>query len=161
MMDGKREAFMKMWIFVAMYVILLFLPGCVTFEMSKPEGFAEYKVEKNIYRAISSDGIRIKVYQVRNDSQGDVDMWKKSAGHFLKGQGYVEQSRKEIVTVEKKKGVYTEYNHRYYGSSYIYSLTIFADNGELYIVEVAGVKDAYNKKRESILGAIRNIRISR
>lgn len=135
-------------------VTILLLPviisaGCEdrNFVFNAPSGFAEFTKEKSSYKAISSDGIRLKVYNIKSDHSGDVKMWNNAVEYYLKGLGYHLISGKDIAA-GNLKGCYSEYSYRYYGENYIYSLALFVKEKRICIIE-AGGKDAYYKKRRA------------
>jgi hypothetical protein len=137
---------------------LLLGTGCETIEYQKPEGFAEYKRKGKEIKAISADGVVIKVSMIKNDPYGDSRMWMESVNLSLKGRGYKKLSSREISAGSSLKGVYTEYIYRHYGRNYIYSLTLFADGEQLYLVESGGIESYYKKRRDSILAAIKSLK---
>ncbi len=136
----------------------LLAAGCETIEYKKPEGFARYKREGKVIKAISADGVVIKVNMIKNDPYGDSRMWMESVNLYLKGKGYKKLTGREITAGSNLKGIYTEYIYRYYGRNYIYSLTLFADEKQLYLVESGGRENDYKKRRESIIAAIKSLK---
>jgi hypothetical protein len=132
--------------------------GCETIEYKKPEGFAEYKREGKQIKAISADGVVIKVKMIKNDPHGNSPMWMESVNLYLKSKGYKKLTSREISARSSLKGIYTEYIYRHYGRNYIYSLTLFADSDQLYLVESGGIENYYKKRRESILAAIKSLK---
>jgi hypothetical protein len=139
-------------------IVTLLGTGCETIEYQKPEGFARYKSEGKEIKAISADGVVIKVNMIRNDPYGDSGMWMESVNLYLKSNGYKKLTSREISAGSSLKGIYTEYIYRYYGRNYIYSLTLFADGEQIYLVESGGMEKYYMKRKDSILAAIKSLK---
>ena len=70
--------------------------SCVSYTITTPDGFAEYEQEGNVFRAISADGIKIRVRQIENKPYGDAEMWMKSIKLYLDGNGYKETDKNAI-----------------------------------------------------------------
>ena len=49
---------------------------------------------------------------------------------------------------------YTEYKYLFNGENYIYSLTLFVDKKNIFIIESGGIEAYYKKKRESIIKSL-------
>ncbi|MFC1671106.1 hypothetical protein ACFL20_12015 [Spirochaetota bacterium] len=127
--------------------------------MKKPMGFAQYKMKGNLYRAISSDGVHLRVYRVENEPFGDSKMWKQSVDFYLKGKGYHRIKQTDVENGNGKKGDYSEYIYRFNGMNYIYSLTLYNDDKYIFVIETGGVESFFNNRRDSILKAIRAFKI--
>ncbi len=149
---------MKKILLLSLSFLTLLGAGCETIDYNIPEGFARYKREGKQIRAISSDGVVIKASLIENDPYGDSPMWMESVNLYLKSEGYKKLGSREISTVSNMKGIYTEYIYRYYGNNYIYSLTLFADKQQLYLMESGGRESFYKKRRESIITAIKSLK---
>ncbi len=148
---------MKRLLLLTLSFLIFLGAGCETIDYKKPEGFARYKRERKQIKAISSDGVVIKASLIENDPYGDSPMWMESVNLYLKSKGYKKLSSREISTGSNLKGIYTEYIYRYYGKNYIYSLTLFTDKQQLYLVESGGRESYYKKRRESIISAIKSL----
>ena len=144
-------------------LLCLLFAGCETSEYSikKPEGFAEYKKTGKVYNAISAEGIRLRVYTVKNEPYGNPEMWMESVNIYLKSRGYKRIDKRKISGSGNIKGFYTEYIYRYYGDNYIYSLTIFDKKDNLYLIESGGIDYYYKKRKKSIIGAIKEFKIGK
>lgn len=132
--------------------------ACETLEYKKPEGFAEYKRKGKQIKAISADGVVIKINIIKNEPYGDSRMWMELVDLSLKGKGYKKLNGREISVAGSLKGIYTEYLYRHYGRNYIYSLTIFADGKQLYLVESGGLENYYKKRKDLVFTAIKSLK---
>lgn len=139
------------FLFAALGLVSVLFCGCgYNFIITKPSGFAEYKKKSGVYRAISPDGVRLRVYGIKNDPYGDADMWGKSVGLYLKGQGYQEISKGDVQASGGLAGRQTVYVYRYNGTNYYYSLALFVTKKAVYIMESAGPDEAYKKRQASL-----------
>ena len=138
---------------ITIILSFLIILGCETgknYRVKSPDDFAEFTKEKSHFKAISADGVRLRVYSIDNDPYGDMKMWKGAISNYLKGTGYQINSQKEVVASNNLKGDYTEYLYRYNGENYIYSVTLFVDRDNIYIIEAGGIESYYKKRRNSI-----------
>ena len=140
-------------------VFMLLCTGCTSFTVPGPAGFAEYPVKKGVYRAITSDGVRLRVYRIKNEPFGDASMWNASAALYLKKKGYREKNSVPVTAGSGIKGTLSEYLYHYYGKDYVYALALFTDRSYLYIIEAGGTQKEYGKKRESLVSAIRGFSV--
>jgi hypothetical protein len=157
MVNGKKGI-------VIVILSLIAVSGCETekrYTIKTPVGFAEYTKEKSSFKAISSDGVRLKVYRIDNRPYGDMNMWKGAVTHYLKGRGYRVGSQREIAASNKLRGHYTEYLYRYNGENYIYSLTLFVDGESIYVIEAGGIDSYYKKRWSAIERIISEFRVER
>ena len=140
---------------IAILFMFIIIVGCEdrNFVFNAPAGFAEFTKERSSYKAISSDGIRLKVYTIKSDHSGDVKMWKNAVEFYLKGLGYHPILQKDIAAANLN-GSYSEYSYRYYGENYIYSLALFVKEKSICIIEAGGKVAYYKKRRDSILKSI-------
>jgi hypothetical protein len=140
---------------ISAVILTIMISGCSPkFTIKAPDGFAVFNRETKIYKAISSDGIKITAYTVDNDPYGDIGMWKEAVDFYLRGNGYHEALKKDIAAGNNMKGVYTEYLYRFNAENYIYSLALFVDEKNIYIIQTGGIKSFYDGKREGILKSI-------
>jgi len=138
---------MKKIIGIFIIILAFILVSCgPSFQVKKPEGFAQYPIKNNVYRAISPDGTRVKLRVEKNKPYGTAKMWNDAANLHLKNRGYGKLQQKNIETSNGMKGHYTEYIYRYLGKNYIYSVTVFADKERIYIVEASGIEKYYKNK---------------
>ncbi|MCU0849292.1 MAG: hypothetical protein MUD12_15525 [Spirochaetes bacterium] len=152
----------KPGIIFSLSVIAALLAGCgsMNFSISEPKGFARYKKDTAVFRAISSSGIRMKACRVKNDPYGDADMWSRSVELHLKGLGYHEISRSGLSAASGQKGELREYAYRFNGENYVYSLALFVTKKEIFIIEAAGIEAEFKKRRADIRKSIDGFAIS-
>ncbi len=138
---------------------LLTVSGCSTFRAQKPSSFAEYKIKTDSYRAISSKGVLFKIKSIKNEPYGSKEMWQESISYYFKTYGYQKKKSRDITTGKNVKGIYTEYSYRYNGENYIYSITIFVNKKNIFVIEASGIDKFYNNKREMIFSSIKKMEI--
>lgn len=147
---------------IIVIILTLVVIGCETGRVYKtevPVGFAEYTRERAYFKAISSDGVRLRIYRVDNRPYGDMNMWRGAVSHYLKGMGYRIAAQKKIAASDNLRGHYTEYLYRYNGEDYIYALTLFVDRDTIYVIEAGGIDSYYKKRREAIEKVISAFRV--
>jgi len=144
---------------VFILALSLGLSGCVHYTYSSPGGFAQYKTQWTTFRAISSDGVKVRVNQHDNEPHGDSSMWMESVELYLTGNGYREISNSDIETASGKKGRFVEYIYNYYGQNYIYSLGVFVVGGRIFVVEMCGQETCYKNRRDSLIASIKNMKV--
>lgn len=146
-------------------VILLAMGGLVCrsadYRVTTPEGFAVFDREQHRYRAISSDGVVVKVYAVANNPFGDAGMWGTAVEHYLKSMGYQQIVKKEMATSENLKGLYMEYLYKYNAEDYIYSLALFLHDKDIYLFQSGGQKKYYDKRRSSIMRSLNGLSLKK
>lgn len=149
---------MKKKFIFALLFSFVFSAGCTSsFQTVKPSGFAEYEKKGDVYQAISSDGVRIRVFRVNNEPYGDTSMWGESVSIFLKSIGYKELVKKNLDY--SKKWVYTEYIYWHFGNNYIYSIALNADQKNIYVIESTGIDSFFNKKRDLVIKFIEGFKL--
>ncbi|HPB81228.1 MAG TPA: hypothetical protein PK200_04225 [Spirochaetota bacterium] len=151
---------MKYKILFAIGIAVLLSVACETtrYSMGTPEGFAKFEKEQQLIKFVSSDSIRIKARSIKNEPYGDIAMWSDTVKHYLTSNGYHEVSVKEIATPENLQGRYTEYRIRYNAEDYIYAVALFVDRENIFIVEAGGEKKHYDRKRNSVVDAVKSFR---
>lgn len=149
------------YIFNFFMISIILTASCTPkYIFNKPDGFAEYKIKNDIYKAISSDGIKIKVYFAKNEPYGEASMWMESTDSYLKGIGYTSISSDKVVAESGKSGICNEYKYLYYGRVYEYIVSIFIDKDNIYIIEASGLEKYFNKRKEAILNGIKKFKIN-
>ncbi len=137
---------------------VLSICGCAGFEMTKPADFSAYRSDRDWYRALASDGVRIRGRLVESRSHGSTAMWRSSAEHYLRKKGYRFKTRSVITTRSGLKGSHAEFRYRYFGREFVYTMTVFVKEKYLGVVETSGEKDYYEKHRKELLEAIKTYR---
>lgn len=146
----------KAGMILSLCVFAAILSGCgsMNFSITEPKGFARYKKDTAVFRAISSSGIRMKARRVENDPYGDADMWSRSVELHLKGLGYHEIARSGLSAAGGQKGELREYAYRFNGENYVYSLALFVTKKDIFIIEAAGIEAEFKKRRADIRRSI-------
>ena len=134
-------------------LLLLSVLSCVKYRIPTPAGFVEFHKDK-YYKAISSDGVKVRVTRVDNDPPGDLKMWESAMNHFLSGNGYRLVGKEELSGPERLRGFYREYVYRYNGENYRYSISIYVDEKNIYIIEAGGQEAFYLNRKKDLLRSI-------
>ncbi|MDH4129345.1 MAG: hypothetical protein OEV44_11350 [Spirochaetota bacterium] len=146
-----------------LFIVLIIVIACNKVQIDTPEGFVQYTKERNYYKGISSDGIVIKSHRVEQNSSEkstDINLWSKEMAIVFKSKGYVNEKTEKIQTINGLKGSYTEYSLFHNGEVYLYAISLFTDDDDLYLVEVGGQKKYFDKRREAIMKAIKSLQVN-
>jgi hypothetical protein len=157
MADMKR-------VYVIMCAAVILAMACDTaqkrpFSMQSPAGFAVYTKELKMIRSISSDGVRLRAWHVKNDPPGDTTMWNEAVTAHLTGLGYHRKDQAEITSDGGSRGLYSEYSYWYNGEDYSYALALFGDSDYMYVIECTGKADQYQKRKDSVMKSIKSFAI--
>lgn len=129
--------------------------ACGTIDFATPSGFAKYTRDAKDYRAISADGIRIKVRRLKNDPYGDLKMWSDAAGQYLADQGYRRIMDGTLDAPGGFEGRYEEYRAIYNGKTYAYITGYLVGKDDIYIIETTGEESVFGKRRDAIMRSIK------
>jgi hypothetical protein len=141
-------------------LLLIFgLAGCQP-GMVVPEKFAPYR-KSSAVKAISADGVRLKVKTIANDPWGDIALWTGTVEMHLKEQGYKTIKSEDISSARNGKGRYILSLYSFQNRDYAYMITLFVQKSALFdrivVVEAAGPFNAYEKHEAAIQKAITTI----
>jgi len=140
-------------------IFLLFLLSCGSIDFPKPRGFADYEDKSSTYRAVTPEGVRLKVRFIKNESKATTSMWIQSINHQLQGKGYHRKLKRDISSSDGKKGMYAEYNYRHYGRNHSYFICIFAKKDKIYIIECGGLSKDYTLHKTALLDAVQKCKV--
>lgn len=142
----------------AMLISPLVIAGCrtdgVNYRIDAPSGFAVYEKDTETFRAISADGVRIRVRRVENNPPGDAAMWGQAIEAHLKNRGYLRVADRQVTARNGLTGTFTEYAYWYNAEEYRYAVTIFVAAENIYLVEAGGIAERYARRREGIIGSL-------
>ena len=130
--------------------------SCVSFNIESPSGFVDYKKERGWHRSIAPEGVRLRAKLIKDESQGNAEMWRISTEYHLKKMGYIPVNTIKILSASGDEGSHIEYEARYFGRDFIYTATIFVKGPHLAVIETTGEKHFYEKYRAEILKSIKS-----
>src|SRR5690242_1999645 len=86
-------------------IVMLVLVACKGVEMRAPDGFVVYaRPAGSDFRAISAEGIALRVKRTPNEPRSDVGLWSKSLRLNLEQRGYMIRSEETIQTTTGLSG---------------------------------------------------------
>ena len=136
---------------------MVVFPGCSTTEytMSLPDDFAIYNMEKKVYKAVTAGGVKIRVYRVKNDPYGSLDMWFSAIDIHLKAGGYIKKGSEDFKSPQNFKSRVSEYGYLYNGKDYTYLLALLMHGDFIYIIESGGLQDRLEKHKKDIISSMK------
>jgi hypothetical protein len=140
-------------------LLVLFQVGCIaTLPKSEiPKGFALYP-DKNVFKAVSPDGVMYRIRTEKNDPFADLPFWKKAIKKRMMDAGYNFVDESEIDT-QNRQGYLIELTAPLGNKDYSYLIAIFlGEQKEIVIVESCGEIGRFILKRDDIIAAIKEIR---
>jgi len=143
---------------LALIAILVFV-ACKGVEMRAPDGFVVYlKPADSEFRAISAEGIALRVKRTPNEPLSDVTLWSKSLRLNLEQRGYIIRSEEAIRTTGGLSGSVLKTASRVENQDFGYICGLFVVDRDLYIVESAGAYPEFGAKENQILDAIKTFK---
>lgn len=131
--------------------------GCKSVHMRAPEGFVVYsKISGPEYRAISAEGIGIRVKRTANEPASDVMLWSRSLKLNLENRGYVIRSEEPVQTTKGLRGSLLKTASKVGNQDFGYFCALFVVERDLFFVEAAGPYPEFGARESQILEAIRS-----
>jgi hypothetical protein len=143
-------------------LILLFLFACSDFKIETPEGFAQIAVDHFnqrdvLYKAVSPEGIILRVKKVENYPRMELDFWLKALINQLQKEGYTLIGEEERFETKQRKGAYITWGLPYGNATYIYLTSLLVCDDEILITEAAGEHIIFNDYKDALIKSIRSI----
>ena len=146
---------LKKSIGMAIAVFLLLLPACTPSPgYNLPAGFAAYPDKDNV-KGVSPEGIVYRIRHAENKPSADLPFWKEALKKRMvdAGYGFLSESDTEI---NRHPAYLLELTAPVGNRDYIYMMAIYLeDKDRIAIIESAGEVVEFNKRRASILEAIK------
>lgn len=144
--------------------LALVLLGFVVFgachpSMVTPEKFARYR--GGAFKAITADGVRLKVRSLPNEPFGDLDLWSGTVELHLKEQGYRLQ-KKERVQSSSGPGQSLTALYGFQNRDYIYMINVFVKQtglrSRVILVEAGGPYSEFQKHEAAIQESLKTLK---
>jgi len=148
---------MKTLRFTGMLLIIV-NASCINYTINIPDDFVVYDREAH-FKAITADGIRMKIKKIKNEPKGDILLWSRTIELHLKSRGYQIIKNDEIKTVSGLQGRAMLSLFKYHRKDYSYLTAIFVHKKYVYLIESAGPYDIFNNHQKNIYKSIRSFRI--
>jgi len=143
-------------------VLIVVLTACSDFKIEKPDGFAEvvvdyYKSGHVLYKAVSPEGILLKVKKVENYPRMELNFWTKALMSQLQKEGYTVIGEEQRFETTQREGVYFKWGLPYGNASYIYLTSLIVYENEILIMEAAGEQSIFKDYEDAIIMSMQSI----
>ena len=149
----------NLWWKGALVLLLVLLGGACHPAMVKPDKFARFK--GGAFKAITADGVRVKVRSLPNEPYGDLKLWSGTVELHLKEQGYRLQ-KKEAVTSAGGPGQSLTALYGFRNRDYVYMVNVFVKGTGLFsrviLVEAAGPYEEFQKHEGAIRKSLETLK---
>jgi len=144
---------------LATLAAIALLAGCATIRpvLEAPRGFAEYG-DKLIYRAVSPEGVLLRVRLVANDPPQSLEFWAEALENQLSGSGYARLG-KEPFEAPAGKGILYEWAAPVGEEDWIYLSGLCVTTRGIAVAEAAGEYGTYQKRRQAIIESLRSLQL--
>lgn len=129
-------------------------------EFELPKNFIKYHERGYITRAMSADGVLIRLQRQENVEGGTLTFWSQLSRRVLvERKGIALDEGMEIVTKEKSKMTLFSGSREVAGKKYGYLIALGVSEDYIYIVEAWGEKDKFAAAQKEVEKAVKTIRI--
>jgi len=122
-----------------------------------PEGFAEQRA-KDGYKAVSPEGVLLRVRTARNYPKQELFFWKKALRAHLLDEGYHLLNDGEAFSAGVNEGVLYEWVLPYGQKDYIYLTAVIPAGRRIIIAEAAGEHTLFRKYSNAIHASLLTIK---
>ena len=146
-----------LWALVAI-PMLLAVTACETVpaNLTTPGGFAEYSATEKAYRAITPEGVVLRVRSVANEPAQSLKFWSEALEVQLTKSGYI-LLEKATFSSPAGAGIAFEWNAPFNGEDWVYLTAIAVSADKITIAEAAGEHEHYQDYRQSIVESLSSI----
>lgn len=144
-------------LFLLLSALLLSILSCRQFDLEAPEGFAESS-SNDQFRAISPEGVVLRVRSVRNNPVQDLVFWSKALENQLTLEGYIALGQEGTLDIPSGEGWYKEWGVPYGAESFVFLTAIFLHKKAIFIAEAAGEGTQFARHREAIMDSLTNLK---
>ncbi|MBN1499709.1 MAG: hypothetical protein JW982_06130 [Spirochaetes bacterium] len=139
----------------------VFLVSCASAPVVsyKSDKFAHFQKYRSIYKAVSSNNVRIIAYKVDSETKENqvAELWINEIKLVLKSKGYNFIKSESFLSDKGENVVFSEFETYFNGELYIYSLAIMPEKNKLIISEAGGRKTDYSACRNDVIKIIKSI----
>ena len=128
-------------------------------EIDVPEGFTVLKYEGyRTFEALSGDDCKIVINERENIHEGSLDFIVDSIVKIqtLEKQ-YELKDKKDFTTNSGEKGRNLIFEHIVEGILYTYVIGIVSNEDDIWVIEAAGEKEAFEKRKDAILESFKTL----
>lgn len=136
-------------------IIPLFFIACkAPYTMETPKSFRKYE-DTNEFKMITANGVMLKAREVENYPKGDLEFWTDAMGRHLTERGYIQKETRCFTTHAAKKACTLDFLLPYGTEDWAFSETIFVEDDDIILVEVAGPFDRHAKVADEVKEALK------
>ena len=140
---------------VMLPILALFLVACGPhYAMNLPKSFRKFE-EADAFKLITADGVMLKTREVENYPKGDLDFWTDALGRHLTERGYLLNETACFSTNAGEKACTLTFLLPHGTEDWVYSETIFVEDADIVLVEVAGPFDRHAKVKDELAAALK------
>lgn len=110
------------------------------------------------YRAASANGVVLGVRTEKNELHANVDFWTDAIDLRLRRQGYVADAARAVTSATGMPGKQVRYSREEDRRTVRYWVTVYVTDTNVYVVEAAGDKDAFDPQEKSIEGIVTSLK---
>jgi len=143
---------------LVLIVFCMFLVSCSNLRIERPDGFADFK-ERNLYRAVSPEGMLFGVRTVDNYPRKNLDFWAEALKNQLKKEGYRLVREGEPFSAGQHNGMLFEWGVPYANESYIYLTAVLVSGNRIAIAEAGGEHTVYQKHRDALIASLQSLNL--
>lgn len=148
--------------FLSTVAYALALSACGNaFQASTPPGFVELAdQEEYAYRATNADGLVVAVREIEHDPKGELSFWTKAIEKQLRERaGYALIGTRDVKAKTGESGKQLRFGHDQGKTPYLYTVTVFVTDDNLFVIEAGGTKALMEKHAAQLDWTIANFRI--
>ena len=124
------------------------------FVTNTPSGFAELEQQRHAgfdYRATHPDGLVTSVRVIANEPQAFLSFWSRAIENQMRdSRGYSLLGKKAVTSHDGTPGEQLQFGHDEGQKPHLYTLTLFADQNDIFILEQGGEKELYERHRSEL-----------
>lgn len=148
------------WLFSSLFVTV----QCRSFDATAPDGFAVYdngwgSVFSKEFKAITSDGIRYRVREVKNEPKGDAVLWQQTLRKSLEKRGFRIINDSFLTTDQNKRANFIDSQLSAGGHDYLYFIAFIVDNDRIIVTEAGGKKESMEPYKTQLQKAVKSLKI--
>ena len=138
-----------------MLAALITLTACKTVPagLALPEGFAEYSGESAGYRAITAEGVVLRVRTVANEPPQNLKFWVEALRVHLHKAGYILMNE-DVFSSAAGDGAMFEWSAPLNGEDWVYLTALAVGPERITIAEAAGEHRYFRGYRDSIIESL-------
>jgi hypothetical protein len=147
---------------LSLIVCALALSACGNaFQASTPPGFVELQDQQAYaYRATNADGLVVAVRELEHEPQGELSFWTKAIEKQLRERsGYALLGTRDVKAKTGEAGKQLRFGHDQGKTPYLYTVTVFVTEDNLFVIEAGGTKTLMEKHAAQLDWTIANFRI--